>query len=142
MIYLLDSNVLIALLDAEHGHHAAAKRFFSSVQFHGWATCPLTENAALRIMGRYGASHGPDSPAAARVLLHTLLNRPSHQFWPDDVSLSDSLMFPSLPGSKHLTDLYLLGLAVKHGGRFATFDKKIDASLIPGGPAAYYVIQG
>ncbi|HVR36732.1 MAG TPA: hypothetical protein VMS21_12865 [Methylomirabilota bacterium] len=34
-----------------------------------------------------------------------------------------------------LTDLYLLGLAAKHGGRFATFDTGIDASLIPGGEA-------
>ena len=33
-----------------------------------------------------------------------------------------------------------IGLAVKHGGRFATFDQNIDASLIPGGPKALVVL--
>jgi predicted nucleic acid-binding protein len=28
MIYLLDANVLIALIDTTHAHHAAALRFF------------------------------------------------------------------------------------------------------------------
>jgi predicted nucleic acid-binding protein len=48
--------------------------------------------------------------------------------------------FPELPAAKHLTDIYLLGLAVKRGGRFATFDSKIDASVLPGGIGAYYII--
>jgi hypothetical protein len=50
---------------------------------------------------------------------------PGHQFWPDDLSL---------------TDLYLLGLAVKHGGRFATFHSRIDPSLVPGGLTGYHLI--
>jgi hypothetical protein len=45
-----------------------------------------------------------------------------------------------LPASEDLTDIYLLGLAVKHGGRFATFNARIDASVVPGGPAAYGII--
>lgn len=37
----------------------------------------------------------------------------------------------------HLLDInVLIALAVKHGGRFATFDRNIDTSLLPGGPAA------
>lgn len=140
MITLLDVNVLIGLVDAGHIHHAAAKLFFPTTKIHGWATCPLTENGALRILGRPDVNHGPDSPTSARTLLRSLLATPGHQFWPDDVSLMDARLFPSLPGSKHLTDLYLLGLAVKHGGRFGTFDAGLDASLIPGGPAAYYLI--
>jgi hypothetical protein len=39
-----------------------------------------------------------------------------------------------------LTDFYLLALAVRHGGVFATFDGKIDPSLIPGGTSAYLVL--
>lgn len=140
MIALLDVNVLIALVNTNHVHHAPASRFFPQAQPHGWATCPLTENGALRILGRPGANHGPDSPASARTLLASLLASPGHQFWPDDVSLMDARLFSFLPASKHLADLYLLGLAVKHGGRFATFDQSIDASLIPGGPTAYYLI--
>ncbi len=141
MITLLDVNVLIGLVDAGHIHHAAANLFFPTMKIHGWATCPLTENGALRILGRPGANHGPDSPTSARTLLRSLLATPGHQFWPDDVSLMDPRIVPSLPGSKHLTDLYLLGLAVKHGGRFATFDQSIDPSPIPGGPAALLIIN-
>jgi hypothetical protein len=77
-----------------------------------------------------------------RPLLDALRAAPGHQFWSDDVSLSDPRLFPSLPASKHLTDLYLLGLAVKHGGRFATFDAGIDPTLVPGGPAALFIIEG
>jgi toxin-antitoxin system PIN domain toxin len=140
MITLLDVNVLIALVDTQHVHHAPASRFFPQTQPHGWATCPMTENAFLRILGRPGSAHGPDSPTSARTLLHSLFARRGHQFWPDDLSLSDTRLFPTLTPSRHLTDLYLLGLAVKRGDRFATFDASIDASLIPGGQAAYYLI--
>ena len=140
MIALLDINVLIALVDTRHVHHAPASRFFPQAQPHGWATCPITENGVLRILGRLGAKHAPDSPTSARVFLRSLLASPGHQFWPDDVSLMDASFFPTLPSSRHLTDLYLLGLAVKHGGRFATFDAGLNPSLIPGGPAAYYLI--
>ena len=141
MIALLDINVLIALVDTNHVHHAPAKRFFISAQPHGWATCPITENGFLRILGRPTGVHGPDSPTAARTLLLSLLASPGHQLWPDDASLTDTRFFPTLPSSKHLTDLYLLGLAVKRGGRFATFDQSIDASLIPGGTAACFIFS-
>ncbi len=141
MIALLDINVLIALVDTKHIHDASASRFFQQTQPHGWATCPITENGALLILGRPGANHGPDSPTSARILLRSLLASPGHQFWPDGVSLMDTSLFLTLQSSKHLTDLYLLGLAVKRGGRFATFDASIDASLIPGGPQAFYRIS-
>ena len=55
---------------------------------------------------------------------------PGHQFRPDDLSLTDRLVFPALPNSKHITDFYLPGLAVKHGARFATFDPSIDSAAI------------
>jgi len=141
MTHLLDANVLIALGDANHPHRAAALRFFErSATFEGWSTCPLTENAFIRIVGASTYPNGPGSTAEARRLLDALRAAPGHQFWPDDLSLSDTRIFPELPASRRLTDLYLLGLAVKHEGRFATFDAGVDASLIPGGQAAYYVI--
>lgn len=141
MIHLLDANVLIALGDSNHPHRAAALRFFQeSATVDGWATCPLTENAFLRVLGGAHYPGGPGSPRKVRPLLHSLQAAPGHQFWPDDVTFSDTRLFPDLPASKHLTDLYLLALAVKRGGRLATFDAGIDASLVPGGPMAYHVI--
>ncbi len=138
MIRLLDANVLIALGDADHPHRAAALRFFeNTATIEGWATCPLTENAFLRILSAPGHPRCPGSPEDVRRILRSITAAPGHQFWPDEISLLDSRMFPTLPGSKAQTDLYLLGLAVKRGARFATFDRNIDASLVPGGPAAY-----
>jgi toxin-antitoxin system PIN domain toxin len=141
MIHLLDINVLIALCDPVHPHAAAAQMFFGGgLARNGWATCPLVENGFLRIFGSHKYPGGPGSPQTARHLLAGVLATPGHQFWDDDITLMTSAVFPNLPASDQLTDLYLLGLAVKHGGRFATFDAGINASLIHGGPAAYFII--
>ena len=94
----------------------------------------------MRIIGGPAYPGGPGSPDKARPLLDALRAAPGHMFWPDDLSLADPRIFPTLPASRHLTDLYLLGLSVKHGGRFATFDAGIDPFLVPGGPAAYHLI--
>ena len=141
MIHLLDVNVLIALCDPAHPHAAAARGFFgASLARYGWATCPLVENGFLRIFGSRKYPGGAGSPQSARFLLAGLLATPGHQFWQDDLTLLATGVFPNLPSSDDLTDIYLLGLAVKHGGRFATFDARIDASIVPGGPAAYHII--
>ncbi|MCC5838831.1 MAG: PIN domain-containing protein [Opitutales bacterium] len=140
MIYLLDANVLIALLDTGHAHHTRALRFFPSAQREGWATCPLVENAFVRIFGRPRYPNGPGSPQLARQLLVQYCATQGHHFFPDDLTLRDSSCFRHLPGVTALTDLYLLALAIKNGGRFATLDENIDASLIPGGPAALHVL--
>ncbi len=141
MIHLLDVNVLIALCDPAHPHAEAARAFYrDGLTRDGWATCPLVQNGFLRIFGSRKYPGGPGTPQAARPLLSGLLAMPGHQFWPDDLSLTAASVFPTLPASDDLSDLYLLGLAVKHQGRFATFDQRIDASLIPNGSASYYRI--
>jgi toxin-antitoxin system PIN domain toxin len=138
MIYLLDVNVLLALIDPNHPHHTAAVRFFPVAQKAGWATCPLVENAFIRILGRANYPQGPGSPELARQILLPYRTAPGHQFIPDDLSLCDLTRFPALPESTALTDLYLLALAVKHHARFATFDTGIDASLVVGGRQALH----
>lgn len=141
-MYLLDAHVLIALGDASHRHGDAAIRFFEGEAVRaGWATCPITENAFLRILGSSKYPHGTGSTANARKLLDKLVSAPGHQFWPDDISLMDKRLFPTLPGDKGLTDIYLLALAVKRGARFATLDTRIDPSIVPGGSAAYHLIS-
>ena len=141
MIHLLDANVLIALGDSDHPHHHAAMRFIDShAIIDGWATCPLTENAFLRILANPGYPGGQGSTEVARRSLASIIAVPGHQFWPDSLSLNDARLFPALPSFKHLTDFYLLALAVKHGGRLATFDRRIDLTLLPGGAAACHLI--
>jgi len=140
-MFLLDANILIALGDADHVHHDRAMRFFAQQAIaEGWATCPLTENAFLRILGHPNYVGGPGSPALARRSLVSIVSAPGHQFWPDSISLTDVRSFPALSNSKLLTDLYLLALAVHGGASLATLDRRIDPALLPGGPEAYYVV--
>jgi hypothetical protein len=54
--------------------------------------------------------------------------------------MTDERLHPQLPGSKHLTEHFLLALAVKHGGRFATFETVINAALVPGGQTVLHII--
>ena len=98
------------------------------------ATCPLTENAFLRILS-------DPSQRATRVPLATLADHlgrfcrdERHEFWPDAVSVYDDSLFDIslLHGHRQLTDVYLLGLAVKRGGRLVTFDQSIPISVVKG----------
>ena len=63
---LLDVNVLIALMDPRHVHHEQAHSWFAGSAPSAWATCPITENAVLRILGhpRYPNSPGPPAVVA------------------------------------------------------------------------------
>jgi len=142
MTYLLDVNVLIALGDANHALRAAALRFFEKrAVVEGWATCPLTENAFIRIFGGPHYPHGLRSTAEARRVLNSFRAAPGHQFWPDDISLTDTKLLASLPTAGHLTDLYLLALAVKNGGKLATLDASINPVHIKGGASALHIIK-
>jgi predicted nucleic acid-binding protein len=49
--FLLDVNVLIALIDPGHVAHDDAHQWFSSRGAADWATCPITENGVIRIVG-------------------------------------------------------------------------------------------
>ncbi len=142
MIHLLDVNVLIALCDPAHPHAESAREFFTrDLARNGWATCPIVENGFLRIFGSRSYPGGPGSPQTARLLLAGVLVTPGHQFWADDLSLMEESRFPCLPGSQDLTDIYLLALAVKRGGKLATFDRRVDPSLVPGGAKALLVLD-
>ncbi len=141
MIFLPDVNVLLFLADPASPFHSAAKSFLKRASGEGWATCPITENGFVRILGNPGFPGGPGSAQAARKTIHQWKSTPGHQFWPDDLSLCDDAHFPVLPHSKHLTDCYLLALAVKRGAKFATFDRRIDPLWVPGGKDALVILE-
>lgn len=140
-MYLLDANVLIALGDADHVHHVSVLAFFMSEAIrHGWATCPLTQNAFLRVLSHPSYPGGSNSPELVRQSLFSIIQAPGHQFWPDDITFLDRSTFPVLPASREQTDTYLLALALRHRGRLATCDRRLDPTLISGGPSGYFVI--
>jgi len=79
----------------------------------------------------------PGSTGAACAILKQLCAHEGHRFWPDDLSLRATA---NLPVSKHLTDHYLLSLAMHRQGKLVTLDRHINASLISGGAGAYVVL--
>jgi uncharacterized protein len=132
---LLDSSTLIALFDNDHSVHKRAMDWFMENSNLGWATCPLTENAVLRVLTNPGYSKiNRFSLIELRSLLSVNMRDTDHQFWPDDVSLlDDALIRPEyILGPKQLTDVYLLALAVKNQGCLVTFDEKISVSSVFG----------
>jgi predicted nucleic acid-binding protein len=66
---LLDVNVLIALLDSDHVHHARARAWLKENIRHGWASCPLTQNGCIRIMSQPGYPNALPATAVADVWL-------------------------------------------------------------------------
>ncbi len=130
---LLDVNMLVALLDPAHVKHVAAYDWFDANLATGWASCPLTENGYLRVMTnpRYTS---PKSPVETLARLERSKNSGNHAFWPDDLSITDATVFDwsRLRGHQQVTDVYLLALAVAHGGRLVTFDQGIRRELVPG----------
>lgn len=128
---LLDVNVLIALLDADHLHHRAAIGWLERNVSAGWASCPITQTGCIRIMSqpRY------PNPLPAGLVAERLAEaaaRPFHAFWPDDLSLVAPGHFDwnRVLGSRQVTDVYLLALAVSKGGRFVTFDRAVPVGAV------------
>jgi toxin-antitoxin system PIN domain toxin len=129
---LLDINVVIALLDQGHVLHRPASRWLERHLDHGWATCPLIENGVVRIMAQPAYPNPRPAALVARRLAEACLH-PSHAFWPEPVSpLQEGLiLWERLLGPRQISDAYLLALASSQGGRFATFDQRIDVAVVP-----------
>lgn len=141
MVFLLDANVLIALLDPAHVHHDPAHAWFA--RRDAWATCPMTENAVLRIVGHPRYPNTPGTPAAVAPLMASLRALPGHVFWPDDISLLEAgaLDLTRLLSPGQVTDTYLLALARAHGGRLATFDRRLVTDAVPNGAQTLHLIS-
>ncbi|HEU0154479.1 MAG TPA: TA system VapC family ribonuclease toxin [Stellaceae bacterium] len=142
MTFLLDINVLIALIDPAHIGHDAAHQWFGGTRGAAWATCPLTENGVIRIVGhpRYPNSLG--SPAAVAPFITRLRALPGHVFWKDDFSLIDADLVDvaRIGTSAQVTDTYLLALAVVNNGQLATLDRRLSTAAVRRGGAALHVI--
>jgi toxin-antitoxin system PIN domain toxin len=141
-VALLDVNVLVALFDPDHVHHDLAHGWFAENGSAGFATCPLTENGFVRVVTHPAYHPDPPRPAVVFDRLRKFCEGGRHHFWPDSVSLRDESVFivENLAGHRQLTDIYLLGLARKMGGRLATFDRAISMSAVKGARATHLAI--
>lgn len=138
---LLDVNVLIALLDADHSLHARATEWFAGHARSGWASCPITQNGCVRIMSHPGYPNAITVRAVMERLAEATASN-HHRFWPDDISLLNAgVADPArIHGPRQVTDLYLLALAVRHKGQFITFDASVSLDAIKSAEKKHLVI--
>ena len=138
---LLDVNVLVALLDAEHSLHSAAWKGFEEAAKSGWASCPITQNGCVRVMSQPTYPSPVPVDAIARRLREATSDA-RHQFWPDEVSLLDSRAIDTtrVHGPKQITDVYLLALSVSKGGRLVTFDRSIPLDAVRGAQKKHLLV--
>ena len=144
MTFLLDVNVLIALIDPAHVSHDAAHAWFEREGHRSWATCPLTENGVLRIIGSPKYPNTPGSPAVVADIVRALRGGTGHVFWGDAISLFDENYtdVSQVLTSAQVTDTYLLSLAAAQGGKLATFDRRLSATATKAGKDALQVVAG
>lgn len=144
MRYLLDVNVLIALLDLRHPAHRLAHAWYGE-QTGGTAVCPLVENGAARIMSStaYAQDQALLRPAALLAQFARMKQNASDMvFWPDAISLADSTLFDhsKIHGPSQLTDVYLLGLAVSQSAGLVTLDRNIPLASVRGASKAQLLV--
>ena len=130
---LLDINVLLALLDADHADHGRARQWLTDEIRGGWASCAITQNGFVRIISqpRYPS---PVPVAEAIERLSQAAGTPHHVFWTCETSVLDDAVVDRsrIHGPRQVTDVYLLALAVLRSGRFVTFDRGIPLSAVRG----------
>ncbi|QMW64888.1 PIN domain-containing protein [Mumia sp. ZJ1417] len=138
---LLDVNVLLALFDRDHADHARARDWLTAEITQGWASCPLTQNGFVRVVGQ-PQYPSPVPVAQAIQMLARACSTEHHEFWPSDRSLLDETFVDPrrIHGPRQVTDLYLLATAVAHRGRFVTFDRAIPVSAVPGATNDHLVV--
>jgi uncharacterized protein len=130
-------------MDRSHVHHEAAHRWFGEREADQWATCPMTENAVVRIMGSLGYANSPGSLLVVARLLQQMMALPSHVFWADDISLfgSPDVDVTRILAPTQIVDSYLLALACAHGGKLASFDHRLITDPVRGGSSALHLIR-
>ena len=93
----------------------------------------MTQTGFVRVSANKACIPTAVSPREAVLLLGELTRLAGHRFWTDDLQFVRSAHVDTdrLVGHRQVTDAHLLGLALRHKGRFATLDGKLR-SLLPG----------
>jgi len=137
--WLLDVNALIALISPGHLHHDRMHSWFQQHSVEGWATCPITENGAVRVLAQpILAAHRNRAFEVIDILATWKQSQAKHhRFWSDAVSLTDDSLFRPeyITNPNSVTDAYLLGLAARHGAKLVSFDRSLPWQAIRSGTA-------
>ena len=122
--YLLDVNVLLALLSENHVHHVLATAWFNIPDLQ-WTICPFTEAGFLR--NATAPRPGQITVSEATAVLAEMAQQPGYHYLPitTDWQTLLSPLFSRIYGTKQVTDAYLLGLAIRERLILVTMDKGI-----------------
>jgi len=121
--FLLDVNVLMALLWENHEQHRIARGWLGRLA--EFSTCPVSQLGFARVSSHplLGYSMSPDQ---AFGVLRRFLADSRHRFVPDDLSCADRVVRTDLmSGANQITDHYLVALARQHRLSLATFDEPV-----------------
>jgi uncharacterized protein len=139
---VLDVNVIIAAIFADHVKHAAARRFVEGLdRFH---TTPMTRGGFLRFATRpWKNARKEEQPprltmADAQAKLAALTGAGGHVFLSDDAQFTE-LNLRSMQGHRQWTDAYLLHLARKHGLTLASLESRMANLDDPATPVLFEV---
>lgn len=121
MKYLLDINVLLAAIWANHPQYAAAEAWLNGKSV---VVCPILELGFLRISTNKKAIAAPMKDA--RKALERFLSETKATRIADDLPALESHPV----NSDQVTDLYLAALARRHGFKLATLDAGIHHEVV------------
>lgn len=140
---LLDTSILIALLDASHIHHRLVSQWLPEHASSGWASCPITLNGCIRILSQPSYPNRLPMEVVVQGLRQAMQN-PLHEFWADDINPANAtaINWSYTVRPAQLTDVYLLALAVARQGRLVTLDKGIALACVAGAQARHLVTLG
>ena len=131
MRYLLDVNVLLAMIDAEHSSHPRVASWIRSLvplKDVELATCSITELGFIRIVTQVSPDRFTVPQAVA--LLQRMRTSPVFRqvFIPDDRPIAG---LPSwVKTSGQTTDGHLAQLARSHGATLVSLDRGIPGALV------------
>jgi predicted nucleic acid-binding protein len=142
--FLLDVNALLALLDPMHIHHQAAHEWYARRVDSVLLTCSHVENGVIRVASQPQYPNSLGTSAKVREHLQRFVGGIRRESCGENASLLDDavLLKPKLLTPNRVADLYLLAMAVANQARLASFDRRIPAEAVAGGPAALEIIPG
>ncbi|MDD2762747.1 MAG: PIN domain-containing protein [Opitutaceae bacterium] len=125
MKYLLDVNVVVALLIAAHEHHESAETWAGTLQRDDQVLlCPWSEIGFVRVA--LAAGYVPDAATARRVLAAFQAAKAEVGFIADDRRAAHLPAWVKTPGQTG--DGHLASLAAAGGAKLATFDRDIPGA--------------
>jgi uncharacterized protein len=113
--FLVDANVLIALVIKDHVHHNAAMRWYRR-QRPTLFLCPIVEGALMRLL-----VHRGHAAADGQAALRQFYDNDRHSFAADSLSYMDTDL-SRVVGHQQMTDAYLAALARELDLKLVTFD--------------------